>query len=64
MTARIGFAGLGLMGHGMASNLLEKGFPLTVLAHRKREAVEDLVGLRQVFEHVPEGQTNRKKTGG
>jgi 3-hydroxyisobutyrate dehydrogenase-like beta-hydroxyacid dehydrogenase len=44
MTARIGFAGLGLMGHGMASNLLEKGFPLTVLAHRKREAVDDLVG--------------------
>ncbi len=44
MTARIGFAGLGLMGHGMAKNLLEKGFPLTVLAHRKREAIDDLIG--------------------
>jgi hypothetical protein len=44
MTERIGFAGLGLMGHGMAHNLVTKGFPLGVLAHRKREAVEDLVG--------------------
>ena len=42
MTERIGFIGVGLMGHGMAKNLVEKGFPLTVLAHRKREAVDDL----------------------
>ncbi|MFG1461672.1 NAD(P)-dependent oxidoreductase [Xanthobacter sp. DSM 24535] len=40
---RIGFIGVGLMGHGMAKNLLEKGFPLTVLAHRNRAPVEDLV---------------------
>lgn len=39
---RIGFIGVGLMGHGMARNILEKGFPLTVLGHRRREAVEDL----------------------
>ncbi len=42
MTDRIGFIGVGLMGHGMAKNIVEKGFPLTVLAHRKREAVDDL----------------------
>jgi 3-hydroxyisobutyrate dehydrogenase-like beta-hydroxyacid dehydrogenase len=42
MTERIGFIGVGLMGHGMAKNLVEKGFPLTVLAHQKREAVDDL----------------------
>jgi len=42
MKERVGFVGLGLMGHGMAKNLVEKGWPLTVLAHRKREAVEDL----------------------
>ena len=42
MKEKIGFAGLGLMGHGMAKNIVEKGWPLTVLAHRKREAVEDL----------------------
>jgi 3-hydroxyisobutyrate dehydrogenase-like beta-hydroxyacid dehydrogenase len=41
---RIGFLGLGLMGHGMAHNLVTKGWPLTVAAHRSRTAVEDLVG--------------------
>jgi len=40
---RVGFVGVGLMGHGMARNLVEKGFPLAVVAHRKREAVGDLV---------------------
>ncbi len=42
MKERVGFIGLGLMGHGMAKNIVEKGWPLTVMAHRKREAVEDL----------------------
>lgn len=40
----IGFIGVGLMGHGMAKNIVEAGYPLTVLAHRKREAVDDLKG--------------------
>ena len=40
---RVGFVGIGLMGHGMAKNIVEKGFPLTVIAHRNREPVEDLV---------------------
>ena len=39
---RIGFAGVGLMGQGMAKNIVEKGWPLTVLGHRNREPVEDL----------------------
>lgn len=43
MNERIGFIGLGAMGSGMAANLLTKGFPLTVLAHRHREAIDDLV---------------------
>ena len=42
-TPRIGFVGLGLMGHGMATNILTKGFPLTVIAHRNRAPLEDLV---------------------
>ncbi|TWG92458.1 hypothetical protein L598_000500001240 [Mesorhizobium sp. J18] len=44
MTARprVGFIGVGLMGHGMAKNMVEAGYPLTVLAHRNREPVEDL----------------------
>lgn len=40
---KIGFIGIGLMGHGMAKNIVEKGFPLTVVAHRNRAPVEDLV---------------------
>lgn len=40
----VGFIGVGLMGWGMARNAVEKGYPLRVVAHRKREAVDDLVG--------------------
>lgn len=40
----IGFVGLGLMGHGMAMNIVTKGYPLTVTAHRNRGPVEDLIG--------------------
>ncbi|MDX5350961.1 MAG: NAD(P)-dependent oxidoreductase [Paracoccaceae bacterium] len=39
----IGFVGTGLMGHGMAKNIVEKGYPLTITAHRNRAPVEDLV---------------------
>lgn len=41
---QVGFIGLGQMGHGMASNLLERGFGMTLLAHRQRAAVDELVG--------------------
>ena len=40
---RIGFIGVGLMGHGIAKNLVTKGFPLTVRVHRNRAPVEDLL---------------------
>lgn len=40
----IGFIGVGLMGHGMAKNIVEAGYPLSIMGHRKREAVEDLIG--------------------
>lgn len=43
MKERIGFIGVGAMGSGMAGNLLAKGWPLTVLAYRKRDAVDKLV---------------------
>ena len=47
---RIGFVGLGLMGHGIAKNLVTKGFPLTVRAHRNRKPLEDLLaaGAKEV----------------
>ena len=40
---RIGFIGVGLMGHGMAKNIVEKGYPLTITGHRNRVPVEDLL---------------------
>ena len=41
---RVGFIGVGLMGHGMAKNIMEKGgYPLAVLANRNRAPVDDLV---------------------
>jgi 3-hydroxyisobutyrate dehydrogenase-like beta-hydroxyacid dehydrogenase len=39
----VGFVGIGLMGQGMARNIVEKGWPLMVIAHRNRAPVEDLV---------------------
>ncbi|WP_331252669.1 NAD(P)-dependent oxidoreductase [Ruegeria lacuscaerulensis] len=39
----IGFIGVGLMGHGMAKNIVENGYPLMVMAHRNRQPVEDLL---------------------
>lgn len=41
----IGFIGVGLMGHGMAKNLLKKGHPLSFLVHRNRSNIADLVAL-------------------
>ena len=40
---RIGFVGVGLMGHGIAKNLVAKGFPLALRVHRNRAAAEDLL---------------------
>ena len=41
--SRIGYIGVGLMGHGAAKNIVEKGYPLTIMGHRNRAPVEDLV---------------------
>jgi 3-hydroxyisobutyrate dehydrogenase-like beta-hydroxyacid dehydrogenase len=40
---QIGFIGLGLMGHGMAKNIVEKGYPLTFLGRKNRAPAEDMV---------------------
>jgi len=47
---RIGFIGIGLMGHGIAKNLITKGFPLTVRVNRNRAPLADLLaaGAREV----------------
>ena len=39
---RVGFIGLGAMGHPMAKNLLKSGFELHISSHRNRVPVEDL----------------------
>ena len=46
----IGFIGVGLMGHGIAKNLLAAGYPVYALAHRNRAPVEDLLskGAKEV----------------
>jgi 3-hydroxyisobutyrate dehydrogenase-like beta-hydroxyacid dehydrogenase len=47
---RIGFIGIGLMGHGIAKNLVTKGFPLTVRVNRNRAPLADLLaaGAKEV----------------
>ena len=40
---RIGFIGIGMMGHGMAKNLLAKGYTLTLKANRNRAPLADLL---------------------
>jgi 3-hydroxyisobutyrate dehydrogenase-like beta-hydroxyacid dehydrogenase len=45
MTDRVGLAGTGLMGRGMAKNILAAGYPLAVVAHRSRAPIEALVRL-------------------
>ncbi|MCA9868900.1 MAG: NAD(P)-binding domain-containing protein, partial [Anaerolineae bacterium] len=41
MTERIGFIGLGIMGRGMAANILKAGFSLAVW-NRTQERAEEL----------------------
>ena len=47
---RIGFIGIGLMGHGIARNLVTKGYPLTVRVNRNRAPLQDLLaaGAKEV----------------
>lgn len=41
----VGFIGVGFMGHGMAKNILQGGYPLWVKGNRNREPVENLVAM-------------------
>ncbi len=52
---RIGFIGVGLMGHGMAGNIVDKGWPLTIMGHRNREPVENLKGRGATEATSPRG---------
>lgn len=43
MQETIGCIGIGLMGHGIAANLLAKGYSVTAMAHRNRAPLDDLM---------------------
>ena len=45
---KIGFVGVGLMGHGIAKNLLKGGYPLTFLDHPGNRPADDLKELGAV----------------
>lgn len=51
---RIGFAGIGLMGHGIAKNLVTKGHPLALKLHRNRAIAQDLfaAGATEAASHA------------
>jgi 3-hydroxyisobutyrate dehydrogenase-like beta-hydroxyacid dehydrogenase len=57
---KTGCIGLGLMGHGIAKNLVTKGFPLTVRAHRNRKPLEDLLaaGAKEVTTNAAVAQAS------
>jgi 3-hydroxyisobutyrate dehydrogenase-like beta-hydroxyacid dehydrogenase len=40
---RVGFIGVGIMGHGMANNIVEAGYATVILGNRNRVPVEDLL---------------------
>jgi len=42
-TKKIGMIGIGMMGHGIATNLVKHGHPLTVLAHEGNQPLEALI---------------------
>lgn len=45
MTKRIGFIGAGMMGSGICKSLLRAGYAVTVIAHRNRAPIDELLGL-------------------
>ena len=53
LSPRIGFAGVGLMGQGMAANIVQKGYPLTIIGRRNRAPVDDLVARGAVEVKTP-----------
>ncbi|ARE42069.1 D-beta-hydroxybutyrate dehydrogenase [Rhodovulum sp. P5] len=54
-TPVMGFIGVGYMGHGMAKNILQGGYPLWIKGNRNRDPVESLKGMG-----AQEAATNRE----
>lgn len=51
---KVGLIGAGLMGHGIGKNIVTKGYELTVMGHRNRAPIDDLLG-----KGAKEGKTPR-----
>lgn len=50
---KVGFIGVGFMGHGMAKNLLQKGYPLMIKGNRNRAPIDSLVSMGAVEVATP-----------
>lgn len=50
---KIGFIGLGMMGHGIAANILQNGYALVGMAHRNRAPLEELMSHGATEAHSP-----------
>jgi len=50
---RIGFIGVGFMGHGMAKNLIQQGYPLMVKGNRNRAPIDSLTAMGAVEADSP-----------
>lgn len=50
---RVGYIGVGLMGHGAAANIRKNGYPLTILGNRNRGPIDDLVAAGAVEAKSP-----------
>ena len=55
----IGFIGVGLMGHGLAKNILKGGYDLVVMGHRNRTPVESLLGMGASEAATPKDMAGR-----
>lgn len=53
MTPAIGLIGAGLMGHGLARNLLRHGHPLSVLQHPGNRPLDELLSLGATIRTTP-----------
>ncbi|MDO9217840.1 MAG: NAD(P)-binding domain-containing protein, partial [Lacisediminimonas sp.] len=40
---KIGMVGIGMMGHGIASNILKHGYPMVLLEHPGNQPLQDLM---------------------
>ena len=50
---KIGMIGIGMMGHGIASNIVKHGYPLTVLAHAGNQPLDQLVAAGTAICQTP-----------